>query len=85
MTLIEDWKKIALHSWSSRLAWLAAALSSLEVLMPALQGVIPADLVQPGTFALFALIVSASAGVARLISQPSLTAEPAHANDANPA
>lgn len=82
MQLIDNWLHIATHSWSSRLAWLAAALSSLEVLMPALQGVIPAALVPPGTFATFALLVSAAAGVARLISQPSLTS--GVTNDAKP-
>ena len=81
MRLIDNWRHIAAYSWSSRLAWLAAACSSLEILMPALQGVIPANLVQPGTLTKLALLVSASAAVARLIAQPSLIPT----NDTKPA
>jgi hypothetical protein len=67
MQLIENWKQIALKAWSSRLAWLSALLSATEVALPFFDGLLP---VEKGTFAILALLVSAGAGIARLVAQP---------------
>lgn len=69
MTLIENWKHIALHAWSSRLAWLAAACSIAEVVLPTLNGLVP-----PGTLAILSVIVAAASAISRLVAQPKLTA-----------
>lgn len=75
MTLIENWQHIAAKSWSSRLAWLAAAVSGLEVLLPTLQALIPETVIAPGTFATIALLISAAGGIARLVAQPKMAAD----------
>lgn len=74
MQLIDNWRAVATKAWSSRLAWLAAILSALEVALPFFDGLLPVD---KGAFAALALLVSAAAGVARLVAQPAtLPAEP---------
>lgn len=81
MQLIEDWKKVALTAWSSRLAWAAAVFSALEVALPFFDGLLP---ISKGSFALLALIVSSAAGIARLVSQPK-TLPPAKVAEADDA
>ena len=75
MTLIQNWQIVAAKAWSSRLTWLAAALSGLEVALPYLQVLLPEAMISPGSFALMALVISAAAGVARLVAQPALVEE----------
>ena len=71
MNLVSDWKVIALKAWSMRLILLAGLLSGLEVAMPAIADFFePLDLIPQGTFALLAALVSAGAGVARIVAQP---------------
>ena len=77
MQLIEDWRKVALKAWSSRLAWLSAILSALEVILPYFTG-----LVDPGTFAILAVLVSAAAAVSRVIAQPETLPAPVLPADA---
>ena len=72
MILIQNWRQIATQAWSSRLAWLAAGVSGLEVALPSLQVLIPDTLISPGSFALLALLLSAAGGVARLVAQPKM-------------
>lgn len=67
MQLIDNWKAVATSAWSSRLAWLSVLLSAAEMCVPFLDGLLP---VSRGTFAGLALLVSAAAGVARLVAQP---------------
>lgn len=72
MQLIDNWKAVAAKAWSSRLAWLSAVLSALEVILPYFTG-----LVDPGTFAVLAVLVSAAAGIARVVAQPETLPGPA--------
>jgi hypothetical protein len=65
MQLIDNWLEVAKKAWSSRLAWLSAILSTLEVVLPYFTGLVP-----PGTFAILAVAVSAAAAIARLVAQP---------------
>lgn len=65
MTLIDNWKAVAVKAWSMRFIALSVILSALEVALPYVS-----DLFPRGTFALLAAAVSVSAAVARLIAQP---------------
>ncbi|MBK5203876.1 MAG: hypothetical protein JJD98_00255 [Polaromonas sp.] len=69
--LIENWQDVVTKAWSMRLILLAGLLSGLEVAMPAIAGFFePLDLIPAGTFAVLAALVSAGAGIARIVSQP---------------
>ena len=72
MQLIDNWLAVAKKAWSSRLAWLSAILSAIEVVLPYCTGLVP-----PGTFAILAVVVSAAAAIARLVAQPEMLPAPA--------
>lgn len=67
MTLIDNWRAVALRAWSMRLVVLSAILSGAEVALPLFS-----DAVHRGTFAGLAIVVSMGAAISRLISQPKL-------------
>ena len=71
MTLKEDWQLVLTKAWSMRLIVLSCLLSGLEASLPMIQNFIePLQIVPQGAFAIAALLVSMSAAVSRLISQP---------------
>ncbi|MDD3965330.1 MAG: hypothetical protein PHD99_04780 [Candidatus Moranbacteria bacterium] len=71
MELIYNWREIVAKAWSVRLIIVAALLSGLEVALPVMREVIePLGLVPPGVFAGLSFIVTAAAGVARIVAQP---------------
>lgn len=71
MTLLDNWREILLKAWSVRLILLSGLLSGLEVAMPVLrESLEPLGLIPPGAFAILALLVSAAAGIARIMAQP---------------
>jgi len=71
MTLTDNWKAILIKAWSIRLIILSGLLSGIEFAMPSIITFIePLDLVPKGSFALLAVLVSASAAIARVIAQP---------------
>jgi hypothetical protein len=67
MTLIDNWKAVAIRAWSMRLVVLSAILSGAEVALPLFS-----DAVHRGTFAALAIVVSLGAAVSRLVAQPKL-------------
>lgn len=71
MTLIENWRETLRKAWSFKLIVLSSLLSGVEVAMPYIQAAIePLQLIQPGTFALLAVLTSSAAAVARVLAQP---------------
>ncbi|MBK5203840.1 MAG: hypothetical protein JJD98_00075 [Polaromonas sp.] len=71
MTLIKDWRTVLAKAWSLRLILLSGLLSGLEVAMPSISSFFePLDIIPPGTMAMLAVLVSAGAGISRLIAQP---------------
>ena len=84
MNLIQNWQQIATKAWSSRLAWLAAGASGMEVALPSLQILIPETFISPGSFAMLALVISAAGGVARLVQQPKLAEKIAESEACKP-
>lgn len=71
MVLIEDWKLVLAKAWSMRLILLSGLLSGLEAGMPMIISFFePLAIIPPGTFAILAVLVSAAAGVSRLVAQP---------------
>lgn len=71
MKLIENWREILRKAWSFKLIVLSSVLSGAEVGMPYIQVAIePLQLIQPGTFALLAVLTSSAAAVARVLAQP---------------
>lgn len=74
MTLIEDWKLVLAKAWSMRLILLSSLLSGLEAAMPLITDFFqPLGIIPPGTFAILAVLVSAAAGISRLVAQPAMT------------
>lgn len=74
MKLLDDWKTILAKAWSMRLILLAGTLSGLEAAMPLIISFFePLNIIPPGTFAILAVLVSAAAGVSRLVAQPAMT------------
>lgn len=67
MTLIDNWRTVAVKAWSMRLVVLSAIFSGAEVALPLFS-----DAVHRGTFAALAIVVSAGAAISRLIAQPKL-------------
>lgn len=67
MTLIEDWKKVLRKAWSMRLIILGTLLSAAEVALPYAAPQVPS-----GTFALLAMLVTAGAGIMRVVAQKSM-------------
>lgn len=67
MKLIPDWKKVALKSWSSRLAVASAALAALEATLPNFNGAVP-----PKTFAIASAAVGVLSAIARVVYQQSM-------------
>jgi hypothetical protein len=67
MTLVDNWKAVAVKAWSMRLVVLAAILSGAEVALPLFS-----DAVHRGTFAALSIVVSLGAAVSRLVAQPKL-------------
>lgn len=65
MTLYDDWKQILLRAWSVRFALLAAALGTVEQVLPLFQGAIP-----QGTFGYLSVGVSLLVIVSRVVAQP---------------
>lgn len=71
MTLLDNWRDVIAKAWSVRLIILSAILSGFEVALPTLQAVLePLGIVPPGLFAATAFVITAAAGVARIIAQP---------------
>lgn len=71
MTLVNDWQGILKKAWSMRLILLAGLLSGLEAAMPAISNFFQLlDIIPPGTFAILSVLVSAGAGISRLVAQP---------------
>ena len=64
ITLIDDWRRLALRLWSIRLSLLAALLGSLELVVPHLEAFVPAR-----TFAVLSILAALAAAGARLIPQ----------------
>lgn len=67
MKLIPDWKKVALKSWSLRLAVASAALAALEATLPNFNGAVP-----PKTFAIASAAVGVLSAIARVVYQQSM-------------
>lgn len=67
MTLIDNWRAVAVKAWSMRLVVLSAILSGAEVALPLFS-----DAIHRGTFAGLAIVVSLAAAVSRLVAQPKL-------------
>lgn len=67
--LYADWRRILRHSWSIRLALLAALLSGLEVMLAVFANDPP---IERGTFAALSGLVTVMAAVARLFAQTKL-------------
>lgn len=71
MTLIENWRTVLAKAWSLRLILLSGLLSGLEVAMPSISSFFePLDLIPQGTMAILAVLVSAAAGISRIVAQP---------------
>lgn len=71
MTLVENWRTVLAKAWSLRLILMAGLFSGLEVAMPSIaQFFEPLDIIPQGTFAILSILVSAGAGMARLVAQP---------------
>lgn len=71
MELVYNWRSIIEKAWSFKLIVLSALLSGLEVALPLVaESLKPLELVPPGVFAGLAFIVTAAAGVARIMAQP---------------
>lgn len=66
-TLIANWRKTLLHSWSSRLAIASSVLGCLELMLPLFQDAIPR-----GPFAAASLALAILVPIARIVSQPAL-------------
>lgn len=69
MTLVENYKAIAVKAWSMKFIFMSAVFSALEVSLPFFA---PLGLVEPGTMAILALTASAAAAIARVVAQPKL-------------
>jgi hypothetical protein len=73
MQLVDDWKKVLLTAWSSRLAALAALFSALEAIqlvLPYFDGILP-----PKTMTVLALVAAVGAIGARIVQQLALHPE----------
>ncbi|AMB48251.1 hypothetical protein [Methylobacterium sp. AMS5] len=69
LRLYRDWRRILRHSWSVRLALLAALLSGAEVVLGIFTNDPPIDRT---TFAAISGLVTVAAAVARLFAQSKL-------------
>lgn len=67
--LYADWRRILRHSWSIRLALLAAVLSGFEVVLAVFTSDPP---IERGTFAALSGLVTVLAAIARLFAQTKL-------------
>jgi hypothetical protein len=65
--LIDDWKRVIVHSWSSRLAIGSAVLVGAEQLLPLVQ-----DLVPRGVFGVASFLLMLVVPVARIVHQSNL-------------
>ena len=63
--LIDDWRSVALHFWTIRIALFWGAASGLLAAWPAFASAIPL-----WSYALASVVLSAAVGVARLTKQP---------------
>lgn len=72
MKLIENWLKIAKHSWSFWLAIITGILSAAEAILPLWMESLPR-----GRFAALAVATAILSAVARLIYQKTLHDDPA--------
>lgn len=72
LSLIRNWKKIALGAWSSRLMVLAGLLTGLEAALPLLGGLLP---IPPGLFAVASFLTCGGAFIARIVVQKGLDDE----------
>ena len=71
MKLIDNWHDVFTKAWSMRLIILSALLSGFEVALPIIrESIEPLQIVPTGVFASLAFIVSAAAGIARIVAQP---------------
>lgn len=68
MKLHRDWKLILRKAWSIRLILLAGLLSGIEVALPFID-----DRVPRGVFALWSLVITGAAFVARVVAQKGLS------------
>ena len=67
MNLSADWRRIAKHAWSLRLAALAAAFSATEAILPQFMDTMPR-----GIFASLSMLAAIGGAVARVIAQPKM-------------
>ncbi len=67
MQFIQDAKTVLMKAWSVRLALLAAVFSAMEVALPFFAPFVP-----PHTMAILAVVASAGAAIARIVSQPKM-------------
>lgn len=72
MTLIWNWPQVLKRAWSIRLTLIASALGAAEFVLPLFMEDPPLD---RGVFAALAALVSFSAAIARVVSQPSTREE----------
>ena len=72
MKPIANWREVLAHAWSVRFIAASILLSALELAVPLLRDLLP---VQPGTFAVFTVLTSVAAGVARFVAQRRLQPE----------
>lgn len=69
MSLIWNWRQVLKRAWSIRLTLLASALGAAEFVLPLFMDDPP---IERGLFAALAALVSFSAAIARVVSQPSV-------------
>ena len=67
MNLTSDWRRIARHAWSLRLAVLAGIFSAAEVLLPLFMDTMPR-----GIFAGLSMAAAIGGAVARVVAQPKM-------------
>lgn len=68
---VPNWRDVLTKAWSMRLIILSGLLSGFEVALPVMREVIePLQLVPAGAFAGLAFVVTAAAGIARIVAQP---------------
>jgi xanthine/uracil permease len=71
MKLIDDWKAVLLKAWSVRLMFIAGALDILERALPYMGSI--EELVPPGVFGAFSIVVLIAAAGARVLTQKGLS------------
>lgn len=67
MKLIEDWKKVAQHSWAIRVSLIGAGLTAVETWLPGLS-----PFTDPKVFLYVSFAVNVSAALARVVAQAAL-------------